>query len=124
MKKLILFVFIALNLSYGLCQNNPVIVGNARFTIITPELIRLEYALEDEFIDEPTLFAVKRDARYNKFEVTKNAEGWTQISTSRMKVEYKNDGFPFGRANFRIFYKNDGEEKNSTSKATIRIIQI
>jgi len=105
----LLIVFLGTYNFYG--QKNPVILGNARFTIITPELVRLEYALDGKFINEPTLFAANRKTLSKEFKVTTNKKGWTQISTSRMRVEYYNDGFPFGQANFRIFYKKDNEEK-------------
>lgn len=113
MKKgiLLLFVLLAFRMSDCLGQTNPVVVGNARFTIITPELIRLEYAIDRTFIDDPTLFASNRSSFSSDFNVHKLANGWTHISTSRMRVEYFNDGFPFGQTNFRIFYKKGDEEK-------------
>lgn len=92
-------------------QKNHIILGNARFTIITPELIRLEYAIDGKFIDEPTLFASNRDHSSNDFKVRTTDNDWTHITTSRMRVEYYNDGFPFGQTNFRIFYKKGKEEK-------------
>ncbi len=113
MKKNILLLF-ALSFLIGsdsFSQENPIVLGNARFTIITPELVRLEYALDRKFIDAPTLFAVNRNSRCDEFEVTTNDEGWTHISTSRMRIEYFNDGFPFGQTNFRIFYRQGEKEK-------------
>ncbi|AZQ65001.1 DUF5110 domain-containing protein [Flammeovirga pectinis] len=92
-------------------QTNPIVLGNARFTVITPELIRLEYAVDQDFVDDPTLFAANRTARTSDFEVIKKDDGWVHISTSRMRVEYYTDGFPFGQTNFKIFYKKGNEEK-------------
>ncbi|BAX78840.1 glycoside hydrolase family 31 protein [Labilibaculum antarcticum] len=112
MKKqtLLLLLFTAcFNASFG--QNNPIVLGNARFTVITPELVRMEYAEDAEFINEPTLFAINRDATCDDFKLSTSSKGWTQISTSRMRIEYLNDGFPFGQCNFRIFYKKGKEEK-------------
>ncbi|MDM8162036.1 glycoside hydrolase family 31 protein [Labilibaculum sp. K2S] len=112
MKKytLLLLLFTAcFNASFG--QNNPIVLGNARFTVITPELVRMEYAEDAEFINEPTLFAINRVATCDDFKLSTSSKGWTQISTSRMRIEYLNDGFPFGQCNFRIFYKKGKEEK-------------
>ncbi|MDY8135627.1 glycoside hydrolase family 31 protein [Aquimarina sp. 2201CG5-10] len=114
MKKHILIIFTIVSIfnnSISFSQDNPIVLGNARFTVITPELVRLEYALNGEFIDEPTLFAANRDIRSNDFKVIVKDNGWTHISTSQMRVEYYNDGFPFGQTNFRIFYKKGKEEK-------------
>lgn len=36
-------------------STNPIVIGKTRFTVITPELIRMEYALDDKFVDN-TLF--------------------------------------------------------------------
>ena len=41
-------------------DTNPLVFGNNRLTIITPTLLRLEYAHDAAFIDEPTLFAIDR----------------------------------------------------------------
>ena len=37
------------------------ICGNARFTVITDGVIRMEYARDARFVDEPTLFAVRNN---------------------------------------------------------------
>jgi len=39
---------------------NPIVLGNKRITVITPTLIRLEYAQNQKFLDHPTLFARER----------------------------------------------------------------
>lgn len=114
MKKYIIVLYILMIQFNGIdcfSQKNPVILGNARFTIITPELVRLEYAVDGKFIDNPTLFANNRDLSFKNFNISTNVKGWTLITTSRMRIEYFNDGFPFGQTNFRIFYKNNGKEK-------------
>ena len=111
-KTTLLFLLVSfLNNNFTFSQENLIVLGNARFTIITPELVRFEYAIDGNFVDQPTLFASNRNARCNEFKVTTNDKGWSHISTSRMRVEYYNDGFPFGQTNFRIFYKKGTEEK-------------
>lgn len=43
-------------------DNNPIVVGNSRFTFITENLVRMEYANHQKFLDDSTLFAVNRQA--------------------------------------------------------------
>src|ERR1041385_406979 len=47
-----------------------VTVGKARFTVIAPECIRLEYAKDREFVDEKSMFAVGRDAVWRDFKLS------------------------------------------------------
>lgn len=97
------FLLLLISLGYISAQNktNPIIAGKARFTVITPELIRMEYATNGIFVNLPTLFASERISLSNDFSV-KNEDGKITISTSRMELAYKNDGLPFSLMNIRI----------------------
>src|ERR1700743_3202488 len=75
---------------------NPIIAGNARFTIIRPEVIRMEYATDGKFVDAPTLFATNRSDFTNDFKLNINDDVYT-ITTNRMQLVYKNDGLPFSQ---------------------------
>lgn len=112
-----LFIIILLGIllqpiSYVTSQNpaNPVLAGKARFTIITAELIRMEYATNAVFVNEPTLFANERENRCSDFEV-KNEGEKVIISTSRMELSYKNDGLPFSQMNIRIKVHRNGKKE-------------
>jgi len=84
------------------CNNNPKIIdGKARFTVITPECIRLEYSENGKFINEPSLFAANRKARFNKFTFIQ-VDGKTIIKTSGIKLIYKPNGKPFSPENLEI----------------------
>ncbi|WP_278551158.1 glycoside hydrolase family 31 protein [Elizabethkingia bruuniana] len=104
-----LFLFIALVLfcirGYGQRPVNPIILGKVRFTIITPELIRMEYATDGKFLDDPTLFAVNRNSRTDSFKVTHTGNDYV-IKTKRMEVHYKADDLPFSQKNIRIIVNN------------------
>lgn len=76
--------------------------GNARFTVITPECIRLEYSPSGQFIDEPSLFAQNREARDTEARIETSASGETVITTSRMRLTFQNDGKPFHDGNLSI----------------------
>ena len=66
-------------------------IGNARFTVITENLIRAEYSANGVFCDLPTLFAVNRE--YNGCEVRiRSAEDSVEIQTEAICLFYKNNG--------------------------------
>lgn len=112
MKAILLPFCFFLNLSFVFAQwPNPVVLGKARFTIIAPELIRMEYATDGKFVDERTLFAANRDTLCHSFSIKKEGNHYT-ISTKRMIVHYTADNEPFSQMNIRItvFNKPDNYE--------------
>src|SRR2546427_123287 len=82
-------------------ESNPVIVGKARFTVISPQCIRMEYDENGRFADEPSLFAINRRTRFSGFRVLTWA-GRTGIDTGEMKLVYAPDGKPFSPANLKV----------------------
>lgn len=92
---IILMLGLASHLS---AATNPVIEGKARFTVITPQCIRIEYAPEGKFIDERSLFAFDRDARWSGFEM-KQEGGALTIDTGAIRLVYRPDGAPFHPGN-------------------------
>lgn len=92
-------------------QMNPVVIGNSRFTFITPELVRLEYALDGKFLDDPTLFAYNRKIDYQDVKVEQKEGNRYTITTPAMRLEFTNDGFPFGQTNLRVYFKQGDKEK-------------
>jgi alpha-glucosidase (family GH31 glycosyl hydrolase) len=79
---------------------NPMVVGNARFTVVTPLCIRLEYAPDGKFVDAPSLFAAGRAARFDGFRLTQ-AGGKTTIDTGTIRLTYTPDGKPFSADNLQ-----------------------
>jgi hypothetical protein len=74
-----------------------VTVGDARFTVVTPNCIRLEYAPGGRFVDDASLFAVNRAARG---QCTISREGpATVIRTAAVHLTYTPDGEPFSAGN-------------------------
>lgn len=92
-------------------QMNPVVIGNSRFTFITPELVRLEYAQDGKFLDDPTLFAYNRKIDYQDVKVEQKEGNRYTITTPAMRLEFTNDGFPFGQTNLRVYFKQGDKEK-------------
>jgi alpha-glucosidase (family GH31 glycosyl hydrolase) len=101
-------IFTILFTSVLYSQENPVIIEKkARFTVIVPECIRMEYSETGQFVDQKTLFAENRDVRSDDFKLRKQ-RGSTIIETSRMQLVYKPDGKPFSSGNTEIhIFKGD-----------------
>lgn len=76
-------------------------VGNARFTVIAPECIRMEYSSTGKFVDAPSYVAVNRKASAKEFK-KQLANGGAIIGTKRMTLHYTPDGKPFSSANLSI----------------------
>ncbi len=96
-------------------QDNPVadpkavvIDGNARFTVITPELIRMEWSQDGKFIDSPSLVFINRRLPVPVYR-TSTDSGWLVIQTSRLKLRYKKDCGEFNSENLVISFSVGGE---------------
>lgn len=87
---------------------NPVTVGQARFTVITPNCIRLEYSPKGNFIDAPSLFAANRAARFNGFRQSQEGAA-TVIDTGAIRLSYTPDGLSFSGSNLRAEIKRGHE---------------
>ena len=68
-------------------MQNPVICGDARFSVICPECFRIEYSKSGRFVDEPSLFASKREMDFKDFTVEKDDKE-LRIKTSRFELVY------------------------------------
>lgn len=85
-----------------------VVDGQARFQVLSPTLIRLEYAEEQEFEDQPSFFAINRDFPRASFE-TDVEDGWREIRTSELLLRYKQGSGPFHPENL-VIRQREGEE--------------
>ena len=69
-KRLLVFVFLLVAVLARADQTDPkIVVGKARFTVVAPECIRIEYAKDGKFVDAKSMFAVGRDAVWRGFQV-------------------------------------------------------
>jgi alpha-glucosidase (family GH31 glycosyl hydrolase) len=85
-----------------------VIAAHARFTVITAQLIRLEYSPADRFVDERSWFAINRDARFSGAAIRKDGDALT-IDTGHITLVYKDDGRPFSPDNLSaVIRRGDG----------------
>lgn len=83
--------------------NGQIALGSARFTAITPHLVRMEYAPRYGFVDDPTLFAQERSARDAQARILATDETVT-IETGGFRLAYQADGKPFHAGNLSVVF--------------------
>ncbi|MDR1810640.1 MAG: alpha-xylosidase, partial [Prevotella sp.] len=110
MKKSLVYACLLLLVARTMCAN-PVVIGNSRFTFYSDNLVRMESALDGKFLDDPTLFAINRAPEYRNVTVEEKGGGKYTLSTPAMRIEYYNDGFPFGQTNLFVYFNLNGKEK-------------
>ncbi|MCD6204707.1 MAG: DUF5110 domain-containing protein [Candidatus Marinimicrobia bacterium] len=84
--------------------------GNARFTVLTPGLIRMEWAGDGIFEDRASLVFVNRKLPVPKYK-TKTKRGWLQLKTEKLTLQYKIGNGRFSEENLRIEFNKDGVPK-------------
>ena len=80
-----------------------VIAGNARFTVLTPRLIRMEWAEDGVFEDRASLGIVNRNLPVPAFKVKKSAKQ-TVITTSALTLTYKGNA-EFSAENLNVTFQ-------------------
>ncbi len=78
-----------------------VVDGNARFSVESPTLIRMEYSGDGRFQDGPTFTAVDRRAGTTPF-TTSVEDGERVIRTSALTLRYRENSGPFTASNVRV----------------------
>ncbi len=106
-----------------------VAAGSARFTILTPELVRMEWSGDAKFIDSPSLVFINRRLPVPRYEAT-SKDGWLIIRTGKLTLRYKEGSGEFNKDNLSIELILDGRpvvwhpgEKDTTNLfGTIRTL--
>lgn len=78
-----------------------VVDGRARFEVLAPTLIRMEYAGDGRFEDRPTFTAVDRRRPAQPFR-TWTRNGYRYIATTRQTLSYKEGSGPFTPSNTTV----------------------
>lgn len=91
----------------GETLHGQVTVGAARFTVIAPECIRLEYNEKGNFVDEPSYFALNRSRRDESARI-KLERGELDIDTGAMALHFKQDGKSFSADNLQVAIRQGG----------------
>lgn len=92
-----------------------VIQGNARFTVLTPELIRMEWSEDAVFEDRATLGIVSRDLEVPAYKVRRSGRNLT-ITTSSLTLTYK--GGRFSKENLSVSFSMKGPDGKKQVRKT------
>lgn len=88
-----------INMALGKAASRETVVeGDARFEVLSPELIRLEYSPTGHFLDTPTFNVLDRNFSATPF-TTKVNNGWLELRTSKLLLRYRLGSGPFDTAN-------------------------
>jgi hypothetical protein len=87
-----------------------VIDGPARFQVITPTLVRLEYAEDKAFEDRPSLNAIDRDHGPVDVETTVDGEDRV-VRTSALELRWRRGSGAFSPQNVSVKLRVGGEER-------------
>ena len=83
-------------------QPQTVVSGHARFEVLSPTLIRMEYAGDDRFTDAATFNAIGRNDFGHADYTTSTNGGWLTITTSKATLKYKVGSGPFTAQNVAL----------------------
>ncbi|MGW3159627.1 TIM-barrel domain-containing protein [Streptomyces sp. NPDC001089] len=79
-----------------------VTAGNARFEILSPTLIRTEYAGDGTFTDAPTFNAIGRDGFTPTEYTARTSGGWLTVKTRAVTLRYKVGSGEFDARNLSV----------------------
>ena len=104
--------------------------GNARFSILTSHIIRLEYDSTGKFVNSPSFVAINRNLPNISFTKSFHAK-WLIIKTAQMELKYKTGSGKFNDKNLQITYNintahpiiwNPGVKNDENLKGTFRTL--
>jgi hypothetical protein len=113
-----LFLFVAANCARAASITDPsanpvadpravVISDQARFTVLTPRLIRMEWAEDSKFEDRASLVFINRLMPVPVFKKSV-AKGWLIIETSKVTLRYKIKSGAFAPENLQVTFNFNG----------------
>jgi alpha-glucosidase (family GH31 glycosyl hydrolase) len=86
-----------------------VINNEARFTVLTSQMIRLEWSEDKKFEDQATLVFINRSLPVPQFvskvEINPEGSSWLIIQTEKMKLSYKVNSGSFNSENLNINFE-------------------
>ncbi len=85
-----------------------VISGQARFTILTPQLIRMEWSPTPQFENRASMLFVNRRLPLPVFRTT-TIKGWLQIKTDKLLLKYRANSGQFTTNNLNIELQLNGK---------------
>lgn len=103
--------------SHSLCQTNDpaadpravVVSGQARFTVLTPQLIRMEWSEGGRFEDRASLVFINRRLPVPVFKRSE-VNGWIALQTEKLQLRYKIGSGRFEKDNLEVTLDLGGRE--------------
>lgn len=89
-------------------ESSVIIEGKARFTILTPHLIRIEWSDSGQFEDKASLTFVNRSMPVTAYSIV-NIDNWLELNTSDLKLRYRKNSSGFNSKTLNVSFLN-GEE--------------
>src|SRR5574344_2217542 len=89
-----------------------VVCGNARFTVLTDRLIRMEWSEDGKFEDRASLAIINRRLDVPAFTVSRKADAVT-VKTAVLTLNYSGKG-KFAQDNLRVSFRLNGKSDNCT----------
>ena len=90
-------------------EQGPIVLRNKRISIISPTLMRLEYADGGKFVDEQTYFAQNRPTN-TPYTIKREADDWVVITAPKFTIRVQDDNLPFAQCNTQIIFQHNGKE--------------
>jgi alpha-glucosidase (family GH31 glycosyl hydrolase) len=90
-----------------------VVLGHARFTVLTPQLVRMEWAADGKFEDHPSFVFLNRRLPVPRFSTKREGEHLT-LDTSALHLTYDASGLDDGKMtakNLSISFTLEGKDK-------------
>lgn len=87
-----------------------VTAGNARFTVLTPALIRLEWSPSAAFADRPSFVFLNRRLSVPEFSVDRS-RGVLTLTTGELTLRYREKGGRFSKSNLAVEFHLNGEKR-------------
>lgn len=117
---LLSFIFLGAITLKGETKGNPkadpgavVTSGNARFTVLTPEMIRIEYSDKGVFEDRATFTVVNRQLAVPQYKTSED-ETFLYLETAKLKMKYRKGAnpktLPASSSNLSITIDHNGRE--------------
>ncbi|HEX4831652.1 MAG TPA: TIM-barrel domain-containing protein [Trebonia sp.] len=92
----------AINMANGTAASKAIVTsGDARFEVLTPEVIRMEYSPSGSFLNDPTFDILDRNFTVPAY-TSSVSGGWLTITTSAVTLRYQVGSGPFGAVNTQV----------------------
>lgn len=104
------------DMSAQVCNNpvaNPlsvVLVNHARFTVLTPSLIRMEWSDDGSFEDKASLVFLNRNLPTPNFKKEISGD-WVTLTTEKLTLKYKQKTGKFSKENLEISFLLNGKKE-------------